>query len=115
MEIRCQADTETDGVLVAFPAGTLDVQGADSMWQAVAEALAQKGPSLLVDLSGVDLITSAGIGTLVRLLHRVQSLGGTLVVFGPNARVRAVIEIVMLGPIFKLCDTIAEARERLAG
>jgi anti-anti-sigma factor len=113
MNIRCCQDEEIDGAVVAAPSGTLDVRGADDLWHVVTAELDSTTPSLMVDLAMIDLITSAGIGILVRLLHRVQSLGGSMVVFGASPRVREVIEIVMLSEIFKLCDTIGEARQRL--
>lgn len=113
MEVRVHVDAEVDTAVVMTPVGTLDAISEVSLWDAVDERLNDTTPSLLLDLSAVDLITSAGIGTMVRIFHRIQSLGGTMVVFGANPRVRQVIEIVMLGEILGLCDSIEEARGRL--
>lgn len=113
MELRCQPDGELEGTIVVALDGSLDVQGAVELWDRVTPELDAKTPSLLIDLSSVDLITSAGIGALVRLLHRVQSLGGHIALFGPNPRVREVIEVVMLAEIFRLSDTAEEARQHL--
>ncbi len=113
MELRCEPDGELEGTIVAVPSGSLDVQGADTLWKMVTQELDATMSSLLIDLSSVDLITSAGIGALVRLLHRVQSLGGRLALVGPNPRVREVIEVVMLAEILRLSATLDEARRRL--
>jgi anti-sigma B factor antagonist len=113
MELRCQPDGELEGTIVVALKGSLDVQGAVELWESVTPELDSGTPSLLIDLSSVDLITSAGIGALVRLLHRVQSLDGTIALFGPNPRVREVIEVVMLAEIFRLSDTVEEARQHL--
>ena len=113
MELRCEPDGELEGTIVAVPRGHLDVQGAVDLWDGVTRQLDTATSSLLIDLSSVDLITSAGIGALVRLLHRVQSLGGRLAVFGPNPRVREVIEVVMLAAVFRLSTTRDEARRKL--
>jgi anti-anti-sigma factor len=114
MQVRCETDAEVAGAVALGVTGNLGPAGMDTLWEAVTAELSEASPSLLVDLSGVELITSAGIGTLVRLLHRVQSLDGQMVVFGANPRVYEVIDAVMLAGILKLCDTIDEARERLA-
>jgi len=63
----------------------------------------------------VDLMASAGVGALVRLFHRVQTLGGQMAVFGANERVHDVIEVVQLSQILNVCDTMDEARARLRG
>jgi anti-sigma B factor antagonist len=113
MELRCEPDGELGGTIIAVPSGSLDVQGAVTLWEGVTRELDATTSSLLIDLSSLDLITSAGIGALVRLLHRVQSLGGSLAVFGPNPRVREVIEVVMLTGILGVSDSVEEARQRL--
>jgi anti-sigma B factor antagonist len=113
MELRCQPDGELEGTIVVVLNGSLDVQGAVELWERVTPELDANTPSLLIDLSSVDLITSAGIGALVRLLHRVQSLKGNIALFGPNPRVREVIGVVMLADILRLSDTAEEARQRL--
>jgi len=115
MEVHCDRDPEIDGALMAVPGGSLDTQSVDDLWQAVTHRLDEGTPSLMLDLSRVELITSAGVGIMVRLLHRIQALGGRMVVFGANPRVAAVIDAVMLTQILNLCDTIVDARERLSG
>ena len=113
MELQCRPDGELERTVFVELHGSLDVGGAVQLWDRVTPELDAGTPSLLIDMSSVDLITSAGIGALVRLLHRVQSLDGNIALFGANPRVREVIEVVMLAEIFRLSDTIEEARERL--
>jgi anti-anti-sigma factor len=113
MHVHCEADREAHGAVVATLSGNLDAQGATHFWEVAVAHLADGSPSLMVDMSGVELMTSAGVGTLIRLLHRVQSLGGGMVVFGCSDKVRQVIEVVMLAEIFRVSDSIEQARERL--
>jgi anti-anti-sigma factor len=113
MELSCRPDNGIRTAVVASPSGYLDVDGATVLWEQVTANLGEDTPSLMVDMSEVELITSAGVGILVRLLHRVQSLAGKMVVFACSKRVRSVIEVVMLAEVFKLCDTLEQAREKL--
>jgi serine/threonine-protein kinase RsbW len=113
MELRCEPDGELEGTIVATLEGSLDVLGADELLKRVTPELDATTRSLMIDLTSVSLITSAGIGALVRLLFRVQSLGGRLAVVGPNPRVREVIEVVMLTGILGVSDSVEEARRRL--
>jgi anti-sigma B factor antagonist len=113
MRVSCQTDSKILTAVVVSPTGNLEAVGANTLWESATTHLSEAKPSLLVDLTGVEIMTSAGIGILVRLFHRVQSLGGGMVVFGANDRVREVIEVVMLTDVFQLCDTLEEARTRL--
>ena len=115
MIVRCHVDTTLEDAIVSNVFGPLDEKGSVKVWDAVADELSREHPSLMIDLSEVDLITSAGIGTLVRIHHRVQKLDGTLALYGANSRAREVIEAVMLADILNLCETIEDARTRLAG
>ena len=115
MIVRCHIDTTVEDAIVSNVFGPLDEKGAVKVWDALAEELTGEHPSLMIDLSEVDLITSAGIGTLVRIHHRVHKLGGTLALYGANTRAREVIEAVMLADILNLCESIEDARTSLAG
>lgn len=113
MQAQCRPDDEIANAVVVALQGLFDDGGAAALWEAVEPRLDTITASVLVDLTGVDRVTSAGVGVLVRLLHRVQVLGGRLVVFGACARVREVIEVVRLAQAFNLEASIGEARERL--
>jgi len=113
MRVDCRPDEEMANAVVATLEGLFDEAGAATLWQTVTPHLDGTTPCLLVDLSGVRLITSAGVGVLVRLLHRVQSHGGGMSVFGAGTRVREVIGVVRLDQILNLGTSIGDARERL--
>ena len=113
--VPCAPDAERTDALLAEPSGSLDVAGAARLWEVVSERLDAETPSLLVDLSAVPLVTSAGVGTLVRLLHRVRNLGGSMAVFAASTRIREVLDAVMLTEILRLSQDLEEARARLGG
>jgi anti-anti-sigma factor len=115
MGVECSRDLAMSEAVVAALDGFFDQAGATLLWETVTPHLAGEVTSLFVDLSGVNLMTSAGVGVLVRLLHRVESLGGRMALFGGNRRVREVIEVVRLHEILNLSDTVEDARRRLRG
>jgi len=115
MEIDCRLDDVDSRIVVASLIGHLNDDGTDRVWQGTTALLDERHPSLVVNLSRVELLTSAGLGTLVRLHHRVQKLGGQIAVVGAKKRVRGVIEVVMLTEILGLCETMEEARARIVG
>ncbi len=114
MRVSCNADDQVTGAVLAVGDGSLDVHGATHFWEAVNPHLTKESPHLLVDMSGVDLMTSAGIGVLIRLLNHCEPLGGTMALFGTNPKVLRVLQICELESVLNSCETLDEAREKLS-
>ena len=113
MEVRCGPDDEMPDALLVALEGFFDQTGSSELWEVVVPRLSGELSSVIIDLSGVNLVTSAGVGVLVRLLHRVQALGGAIALTGAGPRVREVIRVVHLHDILKLSGSLEEARQRL--
>ena len=62
MQIKTQSDKDFRELQVS---GRLDAEWADTLQQAIEEALREGAHSLLLDLSEVVYISSAGLGVLV--------------------------------------------------
>jgi len=102
--------TIPDGLLVRL-SGNLEINGAMKLWDDVS-ARAGAGDNsrfFVFDFSDVPIVTSAGIGTLVRLLVRLRGYGGSVAIFGCSDKICEVFEIVMLRDILHVCDSEEEA------
>ena len=113
MQVTCVADPMLDGVMLATAVGQLDANGASRFWEAIPSCL-DNFSSVLVDMTEVGSMTSAGIGVLIRVLSRVRPGGGKLAIFGCNPTVRKVLEICRLEGVLNVADTADEARRRLS-
>jgi anti-sigma B factor antagonist len=113
VRVTCGPDAELGRAVLAAATGHLDVEGATQLWDVISPRLSEVTPSLLLDLSGVDWLTSAGVGSLIRVLTRVQKEGGAMSIFGAASRVQSVLRIVALESILNVRPTAAEARARL--
>jgi anti-sigma B factor antagonist len=69
--------------------------------------------TLLVDLSEVPYVDSAGLGSLVGALVTLQRARKQMVLVGPNQRVRALIQMSNLLSVFPTYATIEEAETGL--
>lgn len=58
--------------------------------------------SFVVDLSGLEYISSAGIGVLAATLKRLHGAGETLTLVNPSERVRSVLQLTGLDRIFTI-------------
>lgn len=103
--------TDRDGWIVLAVVGELDLATGPRVRQAVIRALTTPGrraapPRLAIDLSGVDLIDSIGLGVLIGALRRVRAVDGELVLVVPEPRVRAAFAATDLDGVFTIEDAL---------
>lgn len=115
MQVVFEPDHEMDDALVVRIQGRVDVVSAGRLWESASERTGAGVRFFLFDFSKVTIVTSAGIGMLVRLLIRLRGQGGTLAVFGCNEHICEVFEIVLLKEILHVSGSEDEAREKLRG
>lgn len=74
----------------------------------------QKGNLLvIIDITEVRYINSSGIGVLITMLTKVRNKGGELCLINPSESVKKLLIITKLQAIFKVFDTISEAKSKL--
>ena len=93
--------------------GNLEINGATQLWEDIADRAGEETHFFIFDFSDVPIVTSAGIGTLVRFLVRLRGFGGAVAICGCSDKIREVFEIVMLHDILQVCDSEEEARQKL--
>ena len=113
MKLSCEPDPKIAGGLVVRLTGNLEINGATQLWDDISTRAGEDAKSFIFDFSDVHIITSAGIGTLVRLFVRLRGIGGGIAIFGCSDKICEVFEIVMLRDILQVCDSEEEARARL--
>jgi anti-sigma B factor antagonist len=91
-------------------------EGAQLTAQAGARLAAEGGGprDLLLDLSEVEYMTSAAVGSVVGLYQQVRLGGGRMAVAAPDDRVHLLLEIAVLNQLLALRRTAGEARQALA-
>jgi anti-sigma B factor antagonist len=83
--------------------------GDQILRETLDELLAENWKKILVNLSMVTFIDSAGVGELVSGLRTARRLGAELRLLSVNERVRATLFISRLLPIFQVYGDEAEA------
>ena len=73
--------TETDGVLVCYPTGRIDITNADAFEQELNAALAEHpGAKLVLDAGELEYISSAGLRAIKRLRIAMKDRNGSPIV-----------------------------------
>jgi anti-sigma B factor antagonist len=73
---------------------------------------ADRSNNLILDLTDVPYVDSAGIGALVGTYVRHQRDENGLSLVGVNERVRSALKIAHTEPFFRFFDTMAEAQAK---
>jgi anti-sigma B factor antagonist len=64
---------------------------------------------VVLDLQGVEYMSSAGLRVLVTMSKAAQKSGGDLKLAQPSARVKEVLELAGLTPVFNVYGDVVEA------
>ena len=72
-------------------------------------AVAACGPSIIVDLAGLELIDSCGLGVLVRVLKWTRESGGDMALAAPQRQVRLVLRVTGLIDDFSVYPSVEQA------
>ena len=92
-------------VTVFLPEGRIDTQAAADLDKALLAAVSAGKHNLVVDMAGVDYISSAGLRALAAVLVKSRAEGGDLKLSGLNARVTRVFRIIGFDVLMSIHDT----------
>lgn len=98
-----------DSVTLVEASGRVDSMSANQFGEALSTQIDGGHLSLVLDLSGVDYMSSAGLREIVAALKKVKRASGDLRIAQPSERVREVLEMAGLDTIFQIYGTQDEA------
>ena len=101
-----------DGIAVLAVTGEIDLATIPAFEAAITEALAQRPSALIVDMSAVDFLASAGLQALVSTHETVSGTAGFAVVADGPATSRP-IELTGLDQILSLHSSLSAAKAAL--
>lgn len=104
LEIQVDA---ADGYTVCRPVGELDAFTVSQFRQALSELASS--PRLLIDLSGVPFVDSAGLGALIGGIRRVRELGGEVAVSSTRATLTRLLRTTGFDRIVTVAETLEAA------
>ena len=90
-------------------AGRVDSATAPDFEKALQSLIQANRNQIVLDLNGVDYMSSAGIRGMVSSLKAAKGGGGDLRLAQPSTRVKEVLELAGLHSIFAVYDSLIEA------
>lgn len=109
--LEIQQDRTPEGYLVCRPVGELDAFTVSHFRQALAEVASS--PQLIIDMSAVPFVDSAGLGALIGGIRRARELGGEVAVACNRATLVRLLRTTGFDRIVTVADTVEEAAASL--
>lgn len=110
-----QIDSQiVDGVPTIYLLGELDSYSAPRVRNILDALTESQQPAVLIDITALEYIDSAGLGVFVAALKDVNDRNGTLAFVGPTPAVARVFRITGLENLFTICVDAAEAHAKLS-
>jgi anti-sigma B factor antagonist len=98
------------GITVVELVGKLALGRESQRIEAIVDELLKSGRvRVILEMTGVDYIDSAGIGLVALAAGRLKGGGGRLVVVAPEGRVLSLFKMTQLTLIVTVCPTLPEA------
>jgi anti-sigma B factor antagonist len=108
--MELDAEDLGDGITLIRLSGRMDVEGTSKIETPLAARAVRDSGAAIVDLVGVDFLTSYGIRALMLTAKALRARGGRMVLLSPNALVRRVIETAGVDQIIPVFDSLQDAR-----
>jgi anti-anti-sigma factor len=102
-------EREQAGVLLVTLSGSLDTDTADTFDRQLSAQIERGHRKVLVDLQGVEYISSAGIGVLVGILNQLEDHGGALKLLHVSPKIARILSMLSLLELFQSFSDLDEA------
>jgi anti-sigma B factor antagonist len=102
-------------ITVVKVAGFLDAHTFETLEEEMAALFGKKLYRVIVDLSKVQYISSAGAGVFIGALSEAQEHSGDIVLMSPTNNVREVFDLLGLTQIFRIVYDLKSAQSAFAG
>lgn len=100
-------------VTVVAPQERIDAMNAPELRQRLYALLDDGASNLVVDLSSVPFMDSAGMAVLVSILKRARQAGGDVKLVWPTAEAaRRILNLTKFDRVFDMADTAAAAVQK---
>jgi len=90
-------------------AGEVDMRTAPVLRKSLQELVESRAPFIIVNLSGISYIDSAGIATLVECMQQVRKYKSVFKLTEPRAETLEILELAKLDEVFDICSSDEEA------
>ena len=108
MKLKIQITQTRPGIVTVSPEGSIDANTSSTLESEVRRILAGNVKTLILDMAGVDFISSAGIGAVTKAKVTLKRQGGDLAMINVQPQVIKVFEIMRLKSVLNVFESTEE-------
>ena len=109
MNVRYQEDILGVGLRKVSLFGTLDAPNSMEIEEGFQQTVSDKGGTVILDLSGVDYMSSYGLRMIMLGAKGLKTKEGHLLLASPSEYVRNILRMAGYETLFPIYDTVEEA------
>ena len=109
-DLKFVSNKEGESVIITIT-GDIDAYHSAKLKEEMSNYIKTDESSIILDLSNVPYIDSAGLGTLVSILRETRNIKKSLKLIGLRPNIKRIFEMTRLDKIFAIFDTIEESAE----
>ena len=101
------------GIIRVILEGTLDVEGTAALEPQLTHLTASDRAFVIMDLAGVDFMSSIGIGAIVRVAKTLRRRGGNMVMLSPKQVVHMILAKTRIDSLIPIVFELQDACQRV--
>jgi len=113
MELEVRTEETKAGVITVKPKGTVNSDTCNILDKAISNTLSKSIKTLVIDMSEVKFISSAGVGVIIKTKATSAKYGADFAMTNLQPQVKKVFEIIGLLPALNVFESTEELDEYL--
>lgn len=113
MKLDITVDSNKPGIVTLLLVGTIDTETSSVLDEEICSVTTETTKTLVLDMAGVEYITSAGVGIIANAKTSMKQKGADLAMINLQPQVKKVFEIVRLLPVLNVFASKEELDEYL--
>ena len=111
-EVKMEIELEKrSGVNIISVDGRLTVGSSQTFFTQMVSLLEKGENDLVLDMSQLEFIDSTGLGTVIRILKRVEEAAGRIRLSSPQPKVHEMLKLTRMDNVFKIYQSLDQAFE----
>lgn len=111
MQLSIQQKSAASGTIVLALEGGIVAGRCTALEQQVAALIAAGERRVVLDLAGITMLDSAGVGTIVACLTKLKKAGGDLCIAGACGKAESVLKMTQVDKAIRFFPTVEAAAE----
>jgi anti-anti-sigma factor len=100
-----------DDIFLISPSGTLDNNNAHQMIEVITEAQAKGYKNLIIDMSELEFLSSAGVGSILGTVEISREMDGDIIICNVSPNVMRVFEVLDLMDYLTIKPALRDAAQ----